>query len=109
MWLTEMRGDIMPWSIPAAQVAGLAAGIAAGEVAGEIAKELGASQRVEARVRRIAHTLASAGVRLVIHAGMADPVGAASALVAAPSGAWAHEIVRDLRAGDQVPAPNPAT
>jgi hypothetical protein len=99
----------MPWSIPAAQVAGLAAGVAAGEVAGDIAKELGASERVERIVRQTAHTLASMGVRLVVHVGMADPVGAASALVAAPSGAWAHEIVRDLRAGDQVPAPHPAT
>ena len=98
----------MAWSIPAAQAAGLAAGVAAGELAGEIAKELGASERAERIIRQTAHTLASMGVRLVIHVGMADPVGAASALVAAPSGAWASEAVRDLRAGDHVPAANPA-
>ena len=98
----------MPWSIPAAQVAGLAAGVAAGEVAGDIAKELGANERVERIVRQTAHTLASMGVRLVVHVGMADPVGAASALVTAPSGAMAHELARDLRAGDQAPAPHPA-
>jgi hypothetical protein len=99
----------MPWSIPTAQVAGLAAGVAAGEMAGEIAKELGASERVERIVRQTTNTLASMGVRLVIHVGMADPVGAASALVAAPVGAWANEHARDLRAGDQAPAPHPAT
>lgn len=99
----------MPWSIPAAQAAGLAAGVAAGEMAGEIAKELGASERVVRIVRQSANTLASMGVRLVVHAGMADPVGAASALVAAPCGAWAHEHARELRLGDQAPAPHPAT
>jgi hypothetical protein len=99
----------MPWSIPTAQVAGLAAGVAAGEMAGEIAKELGASERVERIVRQTANTLASTGVRLVIHVGMADPVGAASALVAGPAGAWVHEHARDLHAGDQAPAPHPAT
>lgn len=102
------EAGIMPWSIPAAQAAGFAAGMAAGEVAGEIAKELGASERVERFARQTAHMLASTGVRLIIHVGMADPVGAATAPFIAAGGAHAHQLAHDHLAIDRAPVPNPS-
>jgi hypothetical protein len=99
----------MAWSIPAAQAAGIAAGVAAGELAGDMAKELGASERAERIVRQVAHTLASTGVRWVIHAGMADLAGALTAPALAAGGARGHEIAHAQRASDRVIAANPST
>ena len=105
-----MKGrEVMPWSIPTAQAAGFAAGMAAGELAGEIAKELGASERGERIARQVTHWLASTGVRLVIHVGMADPAGALTAPVLAVVGAGIHETAHDQLASDRAAAPSPST
>jgi hypothetical protein len=100
---------VMPWSIPAAQAAGFAAGVAAGELAGDIAKEFGANERAERIIRQTAHTVASTGVRWLIHAGMADLAGALTAPVLAASGALAHETAHTRRAIDRAPVPSLST
>lgn len=96
----------MPWSIPAAQTAGFAAGVAAGKLAGDIAKEIGASERAERITRQAAHMLASAGVRWVIHVGMADLAGALTAPVFAVGGALAQETAHAQLASGRAPALN---
>jgi len=90
----------MPWSIPAATFAGFTTGVAAGEKASQIAKKAGASERAERIVREATHAIVSTGVQWVVNLGMADPVGAAAAPVAAGTGAVIHQKAVDaLRSG----------